>query len=281
MATARSDCLACGRAGVIAPATPALLRCPGCGLGWAREWPSEPEVRALYDNGYFRGGEYLDYVAARRAWQRTFRRYLARLERFSPGGALLEVGCAHGFFLELARARWRVTGIDINAEACAQAAHLPGVEVRCGELLELPLARASYDAACLWATLEHLRAPDATLARIGELVRPGGIVALTTGDLGSLLARLRGSRWRQIHPPTHLFYFTRPSLQRLLERAGFALIHADHPGTDRCLDEVVYTLCVTRHGRPDLYRRLARLGLTRGSFYLNLFDTLFVVGRRR
>ena len=173
-----------------------------------------------------------------------------------------------------------MTGIDINAEACAQAAHLLGVEVRCGELLDLPLARASYDAACLWATLEHLRAPDATLARIGELVRPGGVVALTTGDFGSLVARLRGGRWRQIHPPTHLFYFTRAAVEALLARAGFTLIYADHPGTDRCLDEVLYTLCVARHDRPDLYRRLARLGLTRGTFYLNLFDTLFVVGRR-
>jgi SAM-dependent methyltransferase len=273
--------VACGRPGRIAPATPGLIQCPGCGLGWARERPPPAEVQALYGNGYFRGGEYLDYAGARETWQRTFRRYLARLARYSASGRLLEIGCAHGFFLELARERWQVMGVDINPAACARAAGLAGVEVRCGEFLEMAFPPASFDVACLWATLEHLAAPDAYLARIGDLVRPGGVVALTTVDIGSLVARLRGRRWRQVHPPTHLFYFTRASLEALLARAGFALVFADHLGTDRSLDEVLYTICVRRHGRPGLHRRLQRLGLTRGSFYLNLFDTLFVVGRRR
>ena len=46
-------------------------------------------------------------------------------------------------------------------------------------------------------------------------------LALTTGDIGSVNARLRGHKWRMIHPPTHLHYFSAETMKALLDRHGF------------------------------------------------------------
>jgi hypothetical protein len=50
----------------------------------------------------------------------------------------------------------------------------------------------------------HLEFPYEYLIKARSLLTAGGREFMTTGDLGSWNARLRGARWRQIHPPTHL-----------------------------------------------------------------------------
>jgi hypothetical protein len=44
---------------------------------------------------------------------------------------------------------------------------------------------------------------------------------------------------------------------------------------------VAYNILVLRHQRPDLFKQLERTGLTKFGFYLNLYDIVFVIARRR
>lgn len=68
--------------------------------------------------------------------------------------------------------------------------------------------------------IEHLPDPGEALARIRGWLRPGGVAALTLPDAGSRVAKLMGARWWSVIP-THVQYFTRESLARLLVREGF------------------------------------------------------------
>ena len=56
-----------------------------------------------------------------------------------------------------------------------------------------------------------------------EVLKPGGRLFLTTGDIGSWVARIQGPRWRLIHPPTHLHYFSKATITRLLTGLGFSV----------------------------------------------------------
>ena len=150
------------------------------------------ELAALYDESYFRGLEYLDYLADRRVHEANFRRRLRELLRWIPRDhRLFEIGCSYGLFLNLARAYWTVSGCDIAAEPCNYARDHLGLDVSCADFLDLPLNKGDLDAFCMWDTIEHLRAPDLYLERIAEILPRGGLLALTTGDIGSLLARGR------------------------------------------------------------------------------------------
>lgn len=275
-------CLVCGgRYG--AAGIPGLLRCGSCGLVTADVQLSPEDQRALYGRDYYEGGEYRDYVGERGVAERQARRRLQAVLRFlgeDRRGTLVEVGCAHGFFLATARPAFeRVIGLDVSAVAVEHAVRELGLEAYADDFPSWT-APGPVDAVCMWDTIEHVQHPDRFVARAADVLRPGGLVALTTGDIGAAVARIRGRNWRQIHPPTHLHYFSRATLGRLLTRHGFRLEHVGSEGVYRSVDTMAYIILVLKHRRPGLYKTLRRAGVLDWMLYLNLFDIMLVIGRR-
>jgi len=68
--------------------------------------------------------------------------------------------------------------------------------------------------------IEHLPDPAGALDRIASLLRPGGVVYMALPNAGSAVARALGPRWWSVIP-THVQYFSRPSLFTLLRRRNF------------------------------------------------------------
>ena len=259
-----------------------IVRCDACGHIWLPLAETDETLHRAYEQ-FFTDGAYLDYVADRRAAARNFARFIGVLRRFQPNGRLFEVGSAYGFFLDLARSHWQVEGIDISPAATAYARSELGLDVACGEFLEHPVEVAAYDAIVMWDTIEHLRAPRAYLQKIATMLKPGGILALTTGDVGRLMPRLRGPRWRLYDPPFHLQYFTRGTLARLLRHFAFDVVQVQSTGYFRSVGFMLHRLLM--YGKPPGWRRLYRAaewtGLTDRIIYLNVFDIMMVVARKQ
>jgi len=264
---------------------PGLLTCRGCTLVFADTRLSDRELRDLYGEPYFFGEEYGDYLADRRVHERNFRRRLATLERFlnpSRRGSLLEIGSAYGFFLDLARGRFdTVAGIDVSREGVAFAREKLGLEAVSGEFLEQDLGDRTFDVVCLWDVMEHLRHPHRYLEKIAAHTVPGSLVALTTGDVGSWNARWRKGKWRLIHPPTHLYYFSRRTISAMLEKYGYEVLSSRHCAVSRSADNILWSLTAKSGRLPGLHRALKKAGLLRWSVSVNLFDILCVIARKR
>jgi 2-polyprenyl-3-methyl-5-hydroxy-6-metoxy-1,4-benzoquinol methylase len=260
-----------------------LLTCAECKFTTANLTLSEEQLRELYTADYFTGNEYRDYVADRAVIEKQFRRRLKRLLRFVPDASaqsLFEIGCAHGFFLEVARSAFRsLAGIDLSEQAVAYARQNLGLEARSADFLRHQFAVAP-DVICLWDTIEHLARPDLYLRKIADSLPRGGVLTLTTGDLDSWLARARGSKWRQIHPPTHLHYFSRKTLSKLLLRNGFEIECTKSEGMYRRVESMAYIVLCLKDNRRQLYSWLRRTRLLDWDLYLNLGDILFVVARK-
>jgi 2-polyprenyl-3-methyl-5-hydroxy-6-metoxy-1,4-benzoquinol methylase len=195
---------------------------------------------------------------------------------------LLEIGCAYGFFLALARQYWQVRGIDVHDEAVRYAREHLGVEARCGEFLDIVEDQRVWDVVAMWGTVALLRDPASYLEKIARLLTPGGIVALTTADASSLLARLQGRQWRFTYPPYQLHGFTRASMRRLLERVGLEVVEMQAIGAHRSLNQMLYRTLRYERGRVGqaCYRLIHATGLTRRLLYLNLGDFMLVIARR-
>jgi len=241
---------------------------------------SDEELRALYSENYFLGEEYLDYEKEAPALRKNFRLRLRELTARAHGGKLWEIGSAYGNFLKEAEKHYSVAGCDISEHAAARAREVFGQNVTCGDYLTLDIPM-EQDVVCLWDTIEHLAAPAPYLARAAEQLKPGGVLALSTGDIGAWLARFRGEKWRLIHPPTHLHYFTAQSILTLLERLGFVEIEVRYYAFWRSADAVAFRLlghppdCVT----AGLYRAINQAGLLNFSFPVNTFDLMTVYAR--
>jgi SAM-dependent methyltransferase len=106
----------------------------------------------------------------------------------------------------------------------AERAHrtVPGRIVR-AHAIQTPFAPDAFDLVTLWDVLEHLADPHAAIAEAARLLRAGGRLVLTTGDVGSLAARVSGARWHLFTIPEHLFFYTRRSLRMLLAAHGFRI----------------------------------------------------------
>jgi 2-polyprenyl-3-methyl-5-hydroxy-6-metoxy-1,4-benzoquinol methylase len=260
---------------------PGILKCPSCGLVFADAHVSAEDLHQLYQRNYFFGDEYLNYLEDKPTLQKNFSARLRTLRRFSSGGNLFEIGCAYGFFLEIAQRHWNTEGCDVSEEACRYAQQ-QGLKGTCGEFLNLAVNEDHYEVVALWDTIEHLARPDLYVQKASRLLKRGGILCATTGDIGSAIARLRKHRWRLIHPPTHLYYFDRSTIERLFMKYGLDIVHVEHCGYYRSLQQMLYSLLVLNH-ETAFRRRLYKLlkPLFGFSLYLNLFDIMFVIARKK
>lgn len=197
---------------------------------------TDAELDALYTRGYYEGENdrvYQNYLADPETKGRHFGEQFDSLVRefdLKPG-AVLEIGCAFGLFLDQARRRgWTVRGTEKSAHAGGWARRELGLDVDTAPDALANVASGSQDLVVLWDVIEHLRHPLDVVTEARRVLRPGGILALTTGDVGSLGARLYGRRWFLIAPPHHLFYFERRSMTRLLDKAGFSIRRMSNGG---------------------------------------------------
>ena len=206
------------------------VECPGCGLAHLDPLPAEHEARAVFDASYFTGGlagGYDDYLADESLHRENARLRLEMLQGFglSPPANVLDVGCAHGFFLDEARARgWTVSGIDVSEAASAYAATRFGLDV----VSEIGRARgdggAPYDVVTLFQVLEHVASPLHLLRDVHDVLRPDGALVLETWDRSSAVARLMRSHWQEVAPPSVVWLWDRQSITLLLAAAGFDLV---------------------------------------------------------
>ncbi len=276
-----TGCIACGAAAGFEPTLKILGRCRACGFV---TWPETPpaELDALYDERYFTEVDYPDYLGNEPSLRRSMRRHLQQMRRFwTKRGTLLEIGCAYGFFLDESRRDFdRVVGVDLAEPVVQRARARFGVEAQAGEFLALPFADQSFDVVCLWDTIEHLARPDLFLQKIRRLLRPEGRLFLTTGDVSSLNARLRGAGWRQIHPPSHLHYFSRRSMSVILAREGFSVLGFETAAYYHSVYNVLASLAMRRGATAGLGRAALNIAgepLARHlGFWVNLGDIMFV-----
>jgi len=194
-----------------------ILLCDACGLARSVPTVDSEELAGLY--GEVEDPAYLVSEEERRA---SFRDGLQEIERHLPAGkrSVLEIGSAVGLFLEEARDKgWEATGIEPSRWA-SERARGRGLDVVTGTLEDFDANGKTFDAVVLWDVLEHLPDPVAAVRRIGALLRPGGVIALTTVNIGGLGARVFRSRWPWFMR-MHLHYFTPNSLRELVRREGF------------------------------------------------------------
>lgn len=144
-----------------------------------------------------------------------------------PAGKLLDVGCGGGRFLNRMKKRgWRVEGIDFDAQAIEKATARYGIKAHIGDLTQCALPSDSFDAITMSQTIEHLYDPYATLTESLRILKPGGLLVMTTPNAKSLGAGEFGAFWRGWEAPRHLHLFSVESLRLLAQRAGFEVIDA-------------------------------------------------------
>lgn len=233
----------------------------------------------VYDDAYYRGegpdpfvdyeSEYRDYRATDRMieFDDLWRVATAYLEAQAPEGRLewLDYGCGAGGFIKYltdkgefraGNRRWtlNITGNDVGIYA--DRLKQDGFRILGPDELSAQ-ADARYDVISLIEVVEHIQFPDPVIAHVARLLKPGGLLLLTTGNISSLVATSMGLDYGYIMPEVHVGYFTPRALEAIYARHGLAPVRFRYDGAVRF--KVIKTLRTA--GRQRIGRFLMRLPL--------------------
>jgi 2-polyprenyl-6-hydroxyphenyl methylase/3-demethylubiquinone-9 3-methyltransferase len=135
------------------------------------------------------------------------------------GKRVLDLGCRSGALTQHFLEGNSVVGLDVDAAALEKAAALGIEPVRANVEEPLPFEDGSFDAVVAGELFEHLQFPDALVAEIGRVLRPGGVLAGSVPNAFRVQSRLRFLRGKSPEDdPTHLRMFSPAALRELLGR---------------------------------------------------------------
>jgi SAM-dependent methyltransferase len=168
----------------------------------------------------------------------AYRDYLRRIARNAPRGRLLDVGCAHGFFLAEARRRgYAVAGVEFHPDMAAFARQALGLEVVEGLWSDVEPPPGPYDVITFNDTLEYMPDPVAALRKASDLLTPNGLVFVKTPN--ATYFRLRHQVTQRLgrelgggsafDPSTRVVHFTLSTLQRTMRSARLKPVDSGSP----------------------------------------------------
>ena len=254
------------------------------------ELPDGAELAEIYGRAYFESSDaamagqgYGDYLGDEENHRSNSVARLRLLERHRSPGYLLDIGCAAGFFLDEARNRgWHVHGVEFSPEMARFAKERLALDVDNAAFADAELGARRFDVITMWDYIEHSVDPHGDVERAWGLLEPRGLLAISTGDAASVVARLSGRRWHLLTPRHHNFFFTRASLLRLMRGVGFEVELCAYRSSLYSVSYLFHKLQTFADVSP-LRRAAAKVATSRAGQVpvpINLFDIVTVVGRR-
>jgi 2-polyprenyl-3-methyl-5-hydroxy-6-metoxy-1,4-benzoquinol methylase len=243
---------------------------PACIMLKSESLPGLDGVAAMADlEGIIQGRRAVAPGALVHRFARTYESERQDLVELIPWDAyrILDIGCASGGYGKTVKAikpDVYIAGVEINPELVQKARfHYDLVYTGRVETLEIPEHR--FDLINCGDVLEHLYDPWAELNRFYELLRPNGYLVTSIPNMGHwsvLLELLHGSFCyvpSGLQFVSHIRWFTRDSIFRMLGEAGFAVEIMDAVKPELSLEgiEFIDKMIQSRHGDREMLETMA------------------------
>ena len=170
-----------------------------------------------------------------------WKRYLKKLK---PKGKLLDIGCGLGFFLKRMQDIYETYGIDISEYAVEEARKAAvRSKIKICSVIELPFEDNFFDDVTAFYIVEHLEEPSLFFKKIQRILKKDGSLVISTPNLDSFGARIKGKdkdsknlpyhlrkkQWHGWRDNSHVNILPRREWRNLVEKNGFVIIR---DGTD-------------------------------------------------
>jgi len=202
-----------------------------CGLVYLNPMPCPEDITKIYDTDAYYSGEqshcgialgYPNYAMLEGHLRFVADELLRPVKHRMRRGRVLDVGCGMGLMLSRFRELgWDTYGVDVSTYATEYARKQLGLKVFTGVVEDLDFPEGYFDMVTMVLTIEHVPNPRGILEALQRLMKPGAVIIITTHDIAGLWPRIVRGRWRHLNVPEHLYFFSKGTLKRLLEKTGF------------------------------------------------------------
>lgn len=159
------------------------------------------------------------------------------IRKIKPSGKLLEVGCARGDFLRVARESFDVSGVEPNPELADSSSQVAPVY---RDIIERTPWK-DFDVVASFHVIEHVDSPRSFIRAAAERLKSGGLLVIETPNIDSLPFKILKSRWRQFIPE-HYFFFDPKTITRLMSEHGLRTQSVTNIGKYASVDLIVNRL---------------------------------------
>ena len=150
------------------------------------------------------------------------RRCKVIIERAKEPGRILDVGCATGNFLNgMQHYGWECFGVEPNEYAANYAKNRFNFQVINGYLSKDHFPSDYFEVVTLWDVVEHLPDPKKDLSLIWNILKPGGLLVITTPNADAWERKIFGENWVGLDVPRHYHIFTPVTIQDMLNKSSF------------------------------------------------------------
>ncbi len=208
--------------------TDQIVRCNHCSLVY-----TNPRVKADLMLSSCAQGDDEVYVSQEEGRKKTFEEGIFWIKKTVPFSSkessqkpvLLDVGCAAGFFLAVAKEHgFEPYGVELNSWLADYGRKKFGLShVTSGTLESAKFSANLFDYVTMWDVLEHVPDPSATLHELSRITKSGGHIVISYPDYNSIFAKLFGRRWWFLLSH-HIYYFTPATMEKILAKNGFTVV---------------------------------------------------------
>ena len=210
-----------------------LQECSACSLVMTRPRPTAEELPTFYEGAYSGDNQHgegkkegADNLIGRLLSDHRLG-VLAKVRPLGPQDHLLDVGCSYGGLLKRARdtTGCRTSGIDLDEGSIAGAVEPELCDYRTGTLVDAGYEAGSFQVVTFMECLEHDPRPAQSLAEAWRVLEPGGLVSVEVPNWEGAWRGLFGPYWLPLLLPQHLVHYRPATLRKMLEQAGFQVVH--------------------------------------------------------
>lgn len=195
-----------------------------CGLVYNRNVPDEmtlKETAEEWSRIHHASPERLKWESNAALQEVIYGSRMREIERRRRKGRLLDVGCSTGFFLDYASKRgWEVFGCELSENSAEIAAGRLKGKIAVGSFPDIGYPSRYFDVVTMWDVVEHVRDPALFVREAFRVLRPAGLLALSTPNYNSFTRMVVGARWEAIIPSRHLQLFTSRTIKMLVCAQG-------------------------------------------------------------
>ncbi len=199
-----------------------LEKCAECGTMFANlsfeNAKTADEVQDLYDHYYDVANFKLPKAA-----EISLQKIVESFANFRQTGNLVDIGFGEGGMLSIAeRNDWKCFGTELSPQALKYGAE-KGWTVSNDAISDANFPKEGFDVVTMVELIEHVPNPDFFFETAYQLLRPNGLLFMTTPNIKSINQRWLGADWSVIAPPEHITIWSPKGMDKALKRNGFAL----------------------------------------------------------
>lgn len=198
-----------------------ITKCLVCTHLFTNPRIKEDEIAPYYDNPNYISHTDDQATLFSKVYQRLRRINLSRKTSYvssvTPGhGRVLDYGCGTGQFLEvLGINNFKSEGVEINPGAREKASQYGTVHE------SIDKVKPGVQTITMWHVMEHVYDPKTLLKEFKLRLLPGGHVLIAVPNPESHDAKHYEKYWAAWDVPIHAHHFTKRSMIKMMEDAGF------------------------------------------------------------